>query len=48
MHLQGGLGMEDIILFVFGAWVLFMLGGSVILMTWGMWYALRDVFTGGG
>ena len=39
--------MIGIIDFLVGLWILFMLGGSVILLTWGMWYALRDVFTGG-
>ncbi len=29
-------------------WFLFILGGSAILLTWGMWHALRHVFTGGG
>lgn len=40
--------MEDIIQFVVVIWGLFMLGGAIILLTWGMWHALRDVFTGGG
>ena len=39
--------MEDIIKFVVGLWVLFMLGGTVIMLTWLMWYALRDIFTRG-
>lgn len=40
--------MEEIFQVVFMLWGLFMLGGAIILLTWGMWHALRDVFTGGG
>ena len=39
--------MEDIVQFVVGLWILFVLGVSVILMTCGMWYVLRHVFIGG-
>jgi hypothetical protein len=40
--------MMGIIEFLVGLWVCYMLGGVVILMTYMMWYALRDVFTGRG
>jgi len=39
--------MEDIIKFVVVLWFLFMAGGLVIMLTWLMFYALRDVFTRG-
>jgi hypothetical protein len=37
----------DMLELILELWFLFIIGGSVILLTWGMWNALHYVFTGG-
>jgi hypothetical protein len=38
--------MEDLIEFIWDLWVLFMIGGAMILAASWMWEAVRDIFEG--
>jgi hypothetical protein len=38
--------MEEIIVFLLIVWLLFLLGGSMVLLTYMLWVCLRDMFKG--
>ena len=38
--------MIEILMFIIGAWVAFMLGGTMIMFTVMMWWVMQDIFGG--
>jgi len=38
--------MEEFIKLIMNLWMIFMVGGTIIIITWGMWHALCDIFEG--